>query len=185
MLIALFEIAFRDSMEHAGYSAAELHAAAQKTIGAHFERRTSNPWHQASLLVEEDAAIVAAALINEMEGSPILEPIDVHPNHQRRKLGTSLLHQVINRLLALGAVDLRSHCHLGNASSMAWHLACGFEESTPDLWSTTHRARYYRYELERHAQLGDMPNEQIAELRRLSEHWEAEWERLSEMRIVR
>ena len=175
-LIRLFQMAFKRSVEYAGYPHRALRKEAATSMHAFFVRDRIG-WPSASRVVECDGKVIAGALIVAGNASPVVQPLFVHPKHQHQGWGTTVMKAVVNRLLDIGCVRLYSRCHLGNAPSLKWHAKFGFVE-LPDVWIAAHRARHFQYEAERHTRLGDLPEEELIKLRQEEDWWWDEWRRL-------
>ncbi len=176
-LAALFRLAFRDTVDYAGYPHQVFSQQAAKNIADYFTTG-ENPWASASCWVREANQAIAAALIRAAKQGPLLQPLFVRPAQQRQGWGTAVMKHVVNQLRQLGATHLYSHTHLGNPASMAWHQRFGFTEM-PDEWVASHRAQYYGNELERHQRLADLSSEEEARLAEQANYWAREWNRLA------
>ena len=176
-LAELFILAFDDAVEFAGWPADVYREDARDTIASFFGRPTQRRHHgrspgrlEASFVCAWGDQLLAAVLVRSIRRGPILEPIMVHPAHQRRGLGTALLSASLHALNAGGAATLYSRCHLGNAASLAWHEKSGFQE-IPSYFAATHRWRHFAW-LADHFEYVRQPD-QARQMRQLAEHWEA------------
>lgn len=176
-LVALFEHCFRNAVEYAGWPARAFHEESRENVHDFFEE-TDRAYPGASLLLEDEGQLIAAGLIRQIRRGPILQPIFVASNRQRQGIGSGMLRTVVHRLHELGETALFSRCHLGNPSSMAWHLKNGFQE-LPSLFVAQHRAYFYSAEAERFARSGDPA--QSDEASRLANAWWKEAQRLQSM----
>jgi ribosomal protein S18 acetylase RimI-like enzyme len=176
-LAELFILAFDDAVEFTGWPDDVYREDARDNIASFFgkpprkrhrDRRPGRP--EVSFAVASGEQLLAAVLIRSLRRGPILEPIMVHPAHQRRGLGTALLSAALQALNADGATTLYSECHLGNAASLAWHEKHGFQE-IPSYFAATHRWRHFAW-LAEHFEYVQQP-ERARQMRQLAEHWEA------------
>ena len=71
-----------------------------------------------------DRYVVGLVLTREVEGGVTLDTVAVHPDWQRRGVGSSLLAGV--RQALPDGVDLRSAWLVANRESARWHLSNGF-----------------------------------------------------------
>lgn len=159
-LAQLFESAFESAIEFAGYSTEMLRERAKESMAEFFapdhesdaERRAQQPkaWANASFVAEVAGQLVGAAMVRKIRVGPILEPVFIAPDWQRRGIGALLLDATLKALNSVNAeksdeaaVDfLYSRCHLGNPASLAWHIRHGFEE-IPNLPTAQHRWQHY------------------------------------------
>ncbi|MEO8269075.1 MAG: GNAT family N-acetyltransferase, partial [Aureliella sp.] len=113
-----------------------------------------------SRVIELSGQLIAAIMVradrinldDEADGL-VVQPIMVAAEYQRHGLGRCLLGAVRIALAEDDRDYLNSRCHLGNADSMAWHRAVGFEEQ-PSLFSASHRAHHHRWMAGHHAAAG-------------------------------
>lgn len=183
-LVELFVLAFDDAVEYAGWPDRLYRRDARDSIASLFglptkqrPHRANNGRLDASFVITGGERILAAVLIRSIGRGPILEPIMVHPAHQRRGLGTVLLSATLDALRMGGESTLFSRCQLGNEASLAWHEKQGFEE-IPNYFAATHRWRHFAW-LAEHYQFHHQPD-QAAEMQRLAEHWHAIAKKLEE-----
>lgn len=160
-LAGLFQSAFDGAIEFAGYSTEMLRERADESMGEFFavqrepdaaKRCAQQPhaWENASFLAEAVGRVVGATMIRKLRVGPILEPVFVAPDWQRRGVAALLLDAALGALNSgntersdEAAVDfLYSRCHLGNPASLAWHVRFGFEE-IPTLPAAQHRWQHY------------------------------------------
>lgn len=176
-LIELFITAFDEAVEYAGWPDDIYRRDAEESVGAFFGKpgrhghRDSNPARpDASFVIATPAELRAAVLVRSIRRGPILEPIMVHPAHQRRSLATAVLIAAVNALHSVGDSILYSRCQLGNAASLAWHEQNGFQE-IPNYFAANHRCHHFVW-LAEHFDDIQQPDK-AAEMRKLAEHWEA------------
>jgi ribosomal protein S18 acetylase RimI-like enzyme len=181
-LVELFQHAFDDAVEYAGWDETHFERDAQRSIKSFFDHRVSHDTAEGlsnhSFAVRCQQSIVAAILIRKKKDGPTMEPIMVAPGHQRTGLGSALL-ATASRSLQRSRVDvLRSRCHLGNTTSLNWHERNGFRE-IPNYFAASHRAMHFQWLAEHHSNRNQP--ERTAEMLRQAEHWEkiAEEERSS------
>lgn len=176
-LVKLFLSAFDDTVDYAGYPDDLYRREAEDNIASFFGKPTSRR-HQrsncgrleASFAVVSGEQLVAAVLVRSLSRGPILEPIMVHPAHQRRGLGCALLSATLEALQAGGESALLARCHLGNAASLAWHEKHGFGE-IPNYFAATHRWRHFAWLAEHCCHVGQ--SERAAEMQAVADHWKA------------
>jgi len=176
-LAELFIRAFDDAVEFAGCPDDAYRQDARDNIASFFSKPTQRHHHgrppgrlEASFLIAWGEQVLAAVLVRSIRRGPIIEPIMVHPAHQRRGLATALLFASLRSLNARGATTLYSRCHLGNAASHAWHEKNGFQE-IPGYFAAAHRWRHFAW-LADHYEFVGQPA-QAGVMRQLAEHWEA------------
>lgn len=181
-LVKLFMSAFDDAIDYAGYPDDAYRREAEDNIASFFGNPTSGRRQRsnggrlgASFTVVSSKQLVAAVLVRSIRRGPILEPIMVHPEHQRRGLGHSLLSATFQALQASGESALFSRCHLGNAASLAWHAKHGFEE-IPDYFSATHRWRHFSRLADHCNHVGQ--SDRAEEMQTIADHWQAVVNRL-------
>jgi N-acetylglutamate synthase-like GNAT family acetyltransferase len=80
-------------------------------------------------LVAEDAGAIVGALDLSAEGQvATIDTIAVHPDHQRRGIGTSLLTQACSRAHALGSTTIEAWTR-DDEPTLRWYRSRGFAES--------------------------------------------------------
>jgi ribosomal protein S18 acetylase RimI-like enzyme len=148
-LADLFIETFDDAVEYVGWPDDAYQQNARDILASFFGKPTRRPHHdrpagrpEVSHACVFGEQMLGAALIRSIRQGPILEPIMVHPAHQRRGLATALLSASLAALSQLGATTLYSRCHLGNVASLAWHEKNGFQEIA-NYFAATHRWRHY------------------------------------------
>jgi len=183
-LAELFILAFDDAVEFAGWPEDIYRQHAQDTVASFFGKPAQRRHHSGtpgrrdtSFLVTCGEQLLAAVLIRSIRRGSILEPIMVHPAHQRRGLATALLSASSQALNTCGATTLYSRCHLGNAASLAWHEKNGFQE-LPSYFAAVHRWRHFAW-LTNHFEHTRQPD-QAARMRQRAQHWEAVVQELEE-----
>jgi GNAT superfamily N-acetyltransferase len=176
-LAELFRLAFDDAVEFAGYPDDIYRRDARDSIASFFGKPTERPHRtrapgrlEASFVVAVGEQPLAAVLVRSIRRGPILEPIMVHPAHQRRGLGTAVLAATLDALNADRSETLYSQCHLGNPGSLAWHQKNGFQE-IPNYFAAAHRWRHFAWLADRCEYLGQP--DQAAAMRHVAELWEA------------
>ncbi len=181
-LVELFQRAFDDAIEFAGWPDDAYQRDARDSIASFFgnstegQRRPSgNGRTDASFVVTAGERLLAAVMVRSIRRGPILEPIMVLPAHQRRGLGSKLLAAALDALHSAGEATLFTRCHLGNAASLAWHERNGFEE-IPSYFAATHRWRHFGWLVEHYEDTGDL--QRAADMRTLCEHWKVVVEKL-------
>ena len=109
-LAELFILTFDDAVEFAGWPADVYRQDARDNIASFFGKPTQRRHHgrspgrpEASFLFASGEQLLAAVLVRSIRRGPIIEPIMVHPAHQRRGLATTLLSASIHALNACGA----------------------------------------------------------------------------------
>jgi L-amino acid N-acyltransferase YncA len=150
-LESAFLEAFAWAPEYANYPAKLF----RKTGAEYLERFFGNDrgeWSPVSVLAEVGKHIVGAALVKCGDKGYLLDCLYVVPACGRRGWATALTCEVVHELLAQGVQHLRSHVHLANEPSLAWHESFGFQE-VPDLWVAEYRWRMCDRELGRQRRL--------------------------------
>jgi N-acetylglutamate synthase-like GNAT family acetyltransferase len=80
-------------------------------------------------LVAEDSGAIVGVLDLSAEGQvATIDTIAVHPDHQRRGIGTSLLAQACRHAYALGATTIQAWTR-DDEPTLRWYRARGFAES--------------------------------------------------------
>jgi ribosomal protein S18 acetylase RimI-like enzyme len=176
-LAELFMLAFDDAVEFAGWPAGAYRQDARDNIASFFGKPTERPHRarspgrlKASFVVDSGEQLLAAMLVRSIRRGPLMEPIMVHPAHQRRGLATVLLAAARDALNAGRAETVYSQCHLGNAASIAWHEKNGFQE-IPNYFAATHRWHHFAWLAGRYEYLRQP--DQASAMRQLAQHWES------------
>jgi len=176
-LAELFILTFDDAVEFAGWPDDVYRQDARDSIASFFGKPTERRHRarapgrlEASFLVASGEQLLAAVLVRSIRRVPLIEPIMVHPAHQRRGLATALLAAALDALNASGAETVYSRCHLGNAASLVWHEKNGFQE-IPNYFAATHRWHHFTWLADRYEYLRQP--DQAAAMRQLAQHWEA------------
>jgi GNAT superfamily N-acetyltransferase len=173
LLLPLFCECFSDSIDYCDCDSSDLLRYAHKSLD-HFFQPTPTEYFYACRAAVEGERIVGCCMIDRGKHGPVLQPIFVDPEYQRRGIGTSLHLDAIQALVEQSAHQLHSRCNLGNQASVAWHLKCGFTEIC-NRWTAGHRANIYSQEAERQERL-QLPT--AAAMRELATYWADERERL-------
>lgn len=164
-LVELFKIVFDRAVEYIGWSDEGYEKDALRCV----ERCTKSKAAIAhSFLLQDQLETVAAILIACKKKGITIEPVMVHPEFQRRGLGSALLSATCGSLREAGHSRLRSCCHLGNPGSLHWHEKVGFEKQ-PSYFGDSHRWRHYQWQTSHFASLGE--TKKAADTKRLAEHW--------------
>ena len=92
----------------------------------------------------------------------------VAPDARRRGAASALLRAAVDAKLALGTTRLRSHSHLANAPSVAWHATQEFVE-VPFRPTTAARLAHARWTVGHHESAHDVgaaerPRTEVARL---------------------
>lgn len=184
-LLELFCECFENGIDYADNVPSDLMHYAQKSLLPFFPSDTQrnlsmkdpdpSPYLKGCRVAVLRGHIIGCSMIADRAGGPILQPIFVAPNAQRRGVATQLLFASCKYLADHGIGELRSQCSLGNEASTDWHIQCGFEEIPSDLVAG-HRANIYEQEAERQ-ELLKLPTAQA--MRDLAEWWAKEWKRLA------
>jgi len=178
-LLQPFLDAFREAPEYAGYRPQVFRNSARKYLAGFFGK-VRGQWSPVSVAVENDGAIIAAALIKRGRTLPLLDCLFVHPTYTRKGMATGLVGHVVNRLRELNETQLLSYVLLANEASLAWHHHFGFRE-VPDLWVATSRWHAYAHQLERHKDRKDLPEAELANLAERTAFWQGEVDRLTDL----
>ncbi|MFM9961110.1 MAG: N-acetyltransferase family protein [Planctomycetaceae bacterium] len=183
-LVELFVLTFDEAVEYAGWPDHIYRRDARDSLASFFGKTTEQRYYgselgrpDASFVITSGEQPLAAVLVRTIRRGPILQPIMVHPAHQRRGLGTGLLSAALEALNAANETTLFSRCQLGNAASLAWHEKHGFEE-IPNYFAATHRWRHFAW-LSEHYTFRQQPDN-AAKMQQLAEHWEGIAKRLEE-----
>jgi GNAT superfamily N-acetyltransferase len=179
-LVELFVRTFDDAIEFAGWPETDYHRHARESTASFFglpsgSRAGRSGRRDASFLIEIGTSVLGAVLVRSADRGPIVEPIMVDAAHRRGGLATALLAASIESLRSHVEAALFSRCHLGNAASVAWHAANGFEE-IPGYFVALHRWRHFA-SLARHSDSAGQSHE-AERMRVLAEQWRASAESL-------
>jgi GNAT superfamily N-acetyltransferase len=176
-LADLFIEAFDDAVEYVGWPDDTYQLNARDILASFFGKPTRRAHHdrppgrpEVSYACVFGEQVLGAALIRSIRQGPVLEPIMVHPTHQRQGLATVLLSASLAALSQRGVTTLYSRCHLGNAAGLAWHEKNGFQE-IPNYFAATHRWRHYAG-LAEHFEDAGQPD-RASDMRKLAQQWEA------------
>jgi ribosomal protein S18 acetylase RimI-like enzyme len=80
-----------------------------------------------SFLIEEDGKALAATLVTQWEGLPLLAFVMTSPEAKNRGLGSYLVRRSIDALLADGQTELYLFVTVGNAPAQHIYEKLGFE----------------------------------------------------------
>src|SRR5262245_31298303 len=83
--------------------------------------------HEASFVIEVDAALASASLVSLFRGAPLITHIMTHPNYKRRGLGGSALLSSANALRERGWSSLSLYVTDSNAPALALYRKLGFQ----------------------------------------------------------
>ena len=143
-LVELFLAAFDDGPEYCGCPDDAYRGDAEATADG------GGRIH----VLDGNGALRGAIVVTGRGGLPTVEPVMVAPGVRRRGVAGALLEAAIGAAVADGATRLRSHSHLANAGSVAWHAASGFVE-VPHRPTIAARLAHARSLAEHHARAGD------------------------------
>ena len=143
-LVELFVVAFDDGPEYCGHSDDAYREDAERTADG------GGRIH----VLDGDDALLGAIVVTDRGGLPTVEPVMVAPAARRRGVATALLRAAIGAAVGAGATRLRSHSHLANAGSVAWHAASGFAE-VPYRSTVSARLQHARWMAEHHGRAGN------------------------------
>jgi ribosomal protein S18 acetylase RimI-like enzyme len=174
-----FRAAFALAPEYADYPEDRFRQTADKYIQGFFGS-VRGEWSRVSVVAEVGGRIVGAALVKHQRPYPLLDCLFVHPYHARQGLATAMVSHAVNALVKSGESRLLSYVLLANGPSLDWHYHFGFRE-IPDLWVASARSGFYHSELNQDGQREHLPEEDLAELGRLTDYWGAEVKRLEEV----
>lgn len=187
-MVDLFVESFADAMEYLGKSLDEVRQSAVESL-ARGELLRRGRRHECSWVASlngnsVNGELIGAALFRHARQSqgeqvPLLDLIFVAPSWQRRGLAHNLFQRAVADLHDAGVERIHSSVMLGNEASYAWHQSQGFEEM-PHYLPASHRASFYRTELDRHERLRDLDAGELEALREKAKHWEEERRRLAE-----
>ena len=175
-LIALYEAAFDDGPDHAGYPADAYRAEAGKAADTSRARIH---------VAVSGTALLGAIRLRDRFGdgtsSATIEPVMVHPEARRRGIASALLRRVIEASAALGIERIASGAHLANAPSMAWHDRLGFVERRG--WSSVAaRLGHWRWMAGHHEHAGDAEAARLAHEE--ADRLQAKFERLAPANVM-
>lgn len=131
-----------DAETLAGMAAALFHHEDVQVLRVEFAALAQDE-EAACFLAEEGGAAVGFAQCqlrhDYVEGtstSPVgfLEGLWVEEAHQRQGVATQLVHACEDWARSMGCTEFGSDCELDNDGSLAFHLACGFEEVNRTIW---------------------------------------------------
>jgi ribosomal protein S18 acetylase RimI-like enzyme len=83
---------------------------------------------EASFVAEDGARIVGASLLWLFESRPFLAYVVVHPDAQRRGIGSMLVEACGNALLSAGHTELDLYVTEANEAAVALYRKLGFEQ---------------------------------------------------------
>lgn len=180
-LIGLLVDVFDTSIEFVDWSEAAFHENAHNSIASFFVNHGSSGDHlvgypEYSFVAITARQVVAALQVRRHRRGPMIEPVMVHPTHQRRGLGRALLAATVRSMQESGQEILHSRCYLGNPASYTWHTKCGFRE-VESFSAANHRAIHFRQRAKHFEHVGD--SEQSQQMARQADYWAAivkEWE---------
>ncbi len=175
----LFVEAFTGTIEYVGSAPAQILASAVECL-ARGPRKRRGPRLPVSYVAESSGELIGAALYRRGQGAPLLDLLFVSPAHQRGGLASALAGRATADFADLGEERVWSSVMLGNEPSLSWHRGFGFQEM-PHVLVAKHRSRIYRFELDRHRRLRDLPAPQFSELEARAAHWESEYRRLEKL----
>jgi ribosomal protein S18 acetylase RimI-like enzyme len=178
-LEAPFLAAFATAPEYATYQARHFRRTAAEYFRAFFGNAVGD-WSAVSVLAESDGIPVGAALVKACASGPHLDCLFTHPAYGRRGLATALVARVVRALRRCGERQLLSCAMLANEASLRWHRRFGFLE-VPDLLVASYRRLCYEHEVDRHRELNDLPEAELARLVETAAHWRKEVWRLQQM----
>jgi ribosomal protein S18 acetylase RimI-like enzyme len=115
--------AYRRTVDDEGETLPDATAEVDRVLGGHYGSFLSD----CSFLVEEAERIVGASMVTLWEKRPLLAFVFVHPDLQRRGLGTFLIGATGNALLAAGYSDLDLLVTEENEPAVALYRKLGFE----------------------------------------------------------
>jgi len=144
-LVRLQANAFQTTPDYCGYSESDYEQSIRRELSYFYEDVRGHDGRNASLrscVVVHNNQLVSALIIRARKSEPTIQPIMVDPRYQRRGLGRSMLRFVCQRLMANQFETLRSHCHLANTISFAWHEQNGFVEQ-PNWLTASIRANHH------------------------------------------
>lgn len=180
-LVETFYKAFVDSPEYCNRSRKDVKKSARKNIRLFFDGGRGVPQLALSRVVfapPQKTKIAGAILVCKYKYGFKDEILFVHPEFQRKGIGTALVQSVLNDLSKSGERIFWSEYHICNRLSAAWHEKFGFVEE-PDIMTAKFRWRYFQQEVYRHEQLGNF--KKAEKFKPLLEKAEAEVERLTEI----
>ena len=154
----LHSVVFESAIEYAGHDETNYQKSIAESIAAFFGTSPGRGFARGHLgysrVVELNGRLIAAMLVRHGRTDGfVVQPIMVAAEHQRAGIGKCLVDAV---RIALGRDEhfqLNSRCHLGNADSMAWHRAVGFEEQ-PSMFAASHRAHHHAWMARHHQKAG-------------------------------
>jgi GNAT superfamily N-acetyltransferase len=182
-LVSLYIDAFGDTIDFCDWEPGKIANTAGDDIHGFFAGKRGRPLpaSRAGIDNQSDAVVVGAALIVEREGGqPFLDMLFVDPEWQRKGVAEALVSTVINELYSTGSKTLKSHYHLGNEASRAWHQRFGFVEEL-DLLLAELYYHHARHEFLRREKIGDLTEVEHKGFISEIERWKAKVEELEEI----
>jgi ribosomal protein S18 acetylase RimI-like enzyme len=119
---ALMLAAYRGTVDDEGESEADAIAEVARTISGDY-----GPWLKGcSFTVDESSRIAGASMVTLWEGDPFLTYVVVHPDMQRRGLGTFLMTTSVNALVTAGYAQLDLFVTEENDPAVTLYRKLGF-----------------------------------------------------------
>lgn len=177
LLVAAFVAAFTDTVEYCDWKREEIESSARECIAGYHSGRHGRPMPASCKAISragDKHEVLGLALVVAPEpGDAFLDLLLVIPSAQRQGLATGLVDTVLTELHAAGATGLRSRYMLANEASRAWHKVFGFVDD-PDPQLARSMLDFYRHELDRRRQGGDLDEAERLRLEAESARWASE-----------
>lgn len=177
-LVGLFYDSFKNSVEYLNRTELEVKRNAAREIRNFFKGKRGIPQFELSKIAVLNDKKIGACFISKYKFGYKDEIIFVHPNYQRKNIGSALVASVLNDLYDIGEKIFWSEYHICNELSARWHRKLGFTEET-DIMTAKFRLNYYRHEVYRNEKLNDKIK--LKELKPLLKKAEKELERLKKI----
>ncbi|MCP5107494.1 MAG: GNAT family N-acetyltransferase [bacterium] len=179
-LVSLYIAAFSDTIDFCDWEADKIAACAGSDIRGFFIGKRGRPLPVSLVVVDKQSgtAVIGAVLIVEREeGQPIIDMLFVGPDRQRKGVAAALVSTAINQLYRNGSESLKSHYHLGNEASRAWHQEFGFKEEVDFL--LVQRLYYHAaHELRRREKIGSLTETERRKLTAEIKRWKVQLDEL-------
>ncbi|MEL7224349.1 MAG: GNAT family N-acetyltransferase, partial [Cyanobacteria bacterium J06576_12] len=168
MLDAYFD-AFVNSVEFCSWPIARIQESADEDMTLYFEEKRGKPLPASVVVLElETRMLIGLALFTEKtfcekeivrgevvgtkETGASLELLFVRPPHQRKGIGTAMLHHGIHHLIEAGYSQLFSRYHICNHHSRQFYHKLGFQDR-PTPYTLSIRLSYLKNEIWRKEKL--------------------------------
>lgn len=174
-----YSAAFADAVDYCDYPLEHITDAAERNLRTFFagDRGKALPFSQMALAWKDrqPACVGAALVVEKKNGIPLIDLLFVVPEWQGKGVATALVSTAMNALHAAGYPTLKSRYLLSNEPSRNWHLRFGFVEEM-DSFLLSNYYDHAWHEWQRHQTLNDLSVEELDQLARTRDEWEARLE---------